>query len=104
PTTSLVGQIVKHAGLDPTVVVGGRLKSVGTGGVLGSGDFLVAEADESDGSFLKLTPTLAVVTNIDNDHLDFYQTQERLDQAFLSFASRIPFYGITYLCAEDWGV
>ncbi|MCG3205923.1 MAG: UDP-N-acetylmuramate--L-alanine ligase [Elusimicrobia bacterium] len=103
-TTSLVGQILKVAGLDPTVIVGGRLKAVGTGGVLGNGDFLVAEADESDGSFLKLTPTLAIVTNIDNDHLDYYKNMENLEEAFATFANHIPFYGATYLCGEDAGV
>ena len=103
-TTSLVGQILKHAGLDPTVVVGGRLKAVGTGGVLGSGDYLVAEADESDGSFLKLTPTISVVTNIDDDHLDYYKTMANLEAAFAAFANHIPFYGATYLCGEDPGV
>jgi UDP-N-acetylmuramate--alanine ligase len=78
-TTSLVGQIFKYAGLDPTVIVGGRLKAVGTGGVLGNGDFMVAEADESDGSFLKLSPTISVITNIDNDHLDYYGTMKKLE-------------------------
>lgn len=103
-TTSLVAQILKHNGLDPTVIVGGRLKAVGTGGVLGSGDFLVAEADESDGSFLKLSPAIAVVTNIDNDHMDHYKSMAKLEDAFAMFADRIPFYGVTYLCREDPGV
>ncbi len=103
-TTSLVGQILKHATLDPTVIVGGRLKAVGTGGILGNGDYLVAEADESDGSFLKLSPTIAIVTNIDDDHLDYYKTMENLEAAFAQFANHIPFYGATYLCGEDAGV
>ncbi len=103
-TTSLVGEIFKHAKLDPTVIVGGRLKAVGTGGVLGAGDYLVAEADESDGSFLKLTPTIAIVTNIDDDHLDYYKSMENLESAFAQFANHIPFYGATYLCGEDPGV
>lgn len=103
-TTSLVGQIFSYAGLDPTVIVGGRLKAVGTGGVLGNGDYLVAEADESDGSFLKLTPTISIVTNIDDDHLDYYKTMENLENAFATFANHIPFYGATYLCGEDPGV
>jgi UDP-N-acetylmuramate--alanine ligase len=103
-TTSLVGQIFKYAGLDPTVIVGGRLKAVGTGGVLGNGDFMVAEADESDGSFLKLSPTISVITNIDNDHLDYYGTMKKLEESFMWFAGRVPFYGCTYLCAEDPGV
>ncbi len=103
-TTSLVAQILKACDLDPTVVVGGRLKAVGTGGILGRGDYLVAEADESDGSFLKLSPAITVVTNIDNDHLDYYKTEARLREAFIEFANRIPFYGISFLCAEDVGV
>ena len=100
-TTSLVAQILQHGGLDPTVIVGGRLKAVGTGGVLGAGDYLVAEADESDGSFLKLSPTIGVVTNIDDDHLDYHRTMDRLERAFATFAERIPFYGMAFLCGED---
>ncbi len=103
-TTSLVGQILQHAGLDPTVIVGGRLKAVGTGGVLGNGDYLVAEADESDGSFLKLSPTISIVTNIDDDHLDYYKSMANLEAAFATFANHTPFYGATYLCGEDPGV
>jgi UDP-N-acetylmuramate--alanine ligase len=86
-TTSLVGQILKHAGLDPTVIVGGRLRAVGTGGVLGAGDHLVAEADESDGSFLKLSPTVGIVTNIDDDHLDYYKCSSRLTSLFMERCS-----------------
>ncbi len=100
-TTSLVASIFHEAKLDPTVVVGGRLQAVGTGGVLGNGDYLIAEADESDGSFLKLSPTISVVTNIDNDHLDYYKTIARLEDAFVEFAGRVPFYGSTYLCGDD---
>jgi len=103
-TTSLVGQVLKNCGLDPTVVVGGRLRAVGTGGVLGKGDFLVAEADESDGSFLKLSPTIGVVTNIDDDHLNYYLTMKNLENAFAEFSNRIPFYGVTILCGDDPGV
>ena len=103
-TTSLVGEVLRAGNLDPTVVVGGRLKTVGTGGVLGKGDFLVAEADESDGSFLKLTPAVAIVTNIDDDHMDFYKSLSRLDDAFVAFVDRIPFYGIAFVCGDDPGV
>jgi len=102
-TSSVVGHVLKVCGLDPTVIVGGKLKAVGTGGVLGQGDYLVAEADESDGSFLKLSPTINVITNIDNDHLDYYKTEEKLIEAFVAFANRVPFYGITFICAEDKG-
>ncbi|MFN0118410.1 MAG: UDP-N-acetylmuramate--L-alanine ligase [Elusimicrobiota bacterium] len=103
-TTSLVGQILSYCAVDPTVIVGGRLKAVGTGGVLGSGDYLVAEADESDGSFLHLSPTISVITNIDDDHLDYYKTMERLESAFIQFADYVPFYGCTYVCGEDKGI
>ncbi len=100
-TSSMVGQVFKFGGLDPTVIVGGRLKAVGTGGVLGAGDYLVAEADESDGSFLKLSPTINIITNIDNDHLDYYKTKENLKSAFVEFANHIPFYGMNIVCWED---
>jgi UDP-N-acetylmuramate--alanine ligase len=103
-TTSLVGRILMSSGLDPTVIVGGRLRSVGTGGVLGKGDFLVAEADESDGSFLKLSPAVSVITNIDDDHMDYYKTEKNLLNAFATFADKIPFYGVTLICADDPGV
>jgi len=103
-TTSYVAQIFQQNNLDPTVIVGGRLKALGTGGVLGKGDFLIAEADESDGSFLKLAPTISVVTNIDNDHLDYYKTEQKLLDAFVAFVEKTPFYGITFLCGDDKGV
>lgn len=103
-TTSLVGLVLQKNGFDPTVIVGGRLKTFGTGGVLGQGDYLVAEADESDGSFLKLSPAISVITNIDNDHLDYYKSMKNLDAAFAAFSDRIPFYGITFLCGDDSGV
>ncbi len=103
-TTSLIGHMTQRNGLDPTVIVGGRLKSFGTGGVLGKGEFLVAEADESDGSFLRLSPAISVVTNIDNDHLDYYGSMKALDEAFAEFSDHIPFYGITFLCGDDKGV
>lgn len=99
-TTSLVATVLRAAGLDPTVVVGGRMASFGSNAKLGTGDLLVAEADESDGSFLRLTPTIAVVTNIDPEHLDHYGTHEVLKQAFLEFIEKVPFYGLAVLCLD----
>ena len=99
-TTSLVATVLSAAGFDPTVVVGGRMAALGTNARLGEGDLLVAEADESDGSFLRLTPTIAVVTNIDPEHLDHYGTHERLKQAFLQFVEKVPFYGLAVLCLD----
>jgi UDP-N-acetylmuramate--alanine ligase len=99
-TTSLVATVLAHAGLDPTVVIGGKLNAIGTNARAGTGDLLVAEADESDGSFLKLTPTIAVVTNIDPEHLDHYGTHEAVKRAFVSFAERVPFYGLAVLCLD----
>ncbi|MGE5239452.1 MAG: UDP-N-acetylmuramate--L-alanine ligase [Chloroflexota bacterium] len=100
-TTSLVATILGQAGLDPTVVIGGKLKALGTNARLGQGDFLVAEADESDGSFLKLNPTIAVVTNIDREHMDFFKDMGPLKAAFLAFANKIPFYGTAIVCIEN---
>ncbi len=100
-TTSLVGAVLQAGGLDPTIIVGGRVKSLGSNSHLGSGDVLVAEADESDGSFLHLTPTVVVVTNIDREHIDHYQSFERLTQAFLDFTNRVPFYGACVLSLDD---
>ncbi len=99
-TTSLVATVLRAAGLDPTVVVGGKVNALGSNARLGMGDILVAEADESDGSFLRLTPTIAVVTNIDPEHLDHYGTFERLQAAFVDFVERIPFYGLGVLCLD----
>ena len=99
-TTSLVATILAAAGFDPTVVVGGRMEAWGSNARLGAGDLLVAEADESDGSFLRLTPTIAVITNIDPEHLDFYTTHERLKEAFVEFAEKVPFYGLAVLCLD----
>ncbi|WP_437985275.1 UDP-N-acetylmuramate--L-alanine ligase [Sorangium sp. So ce117] len=99
-TTSLVATVLRAAGLDPTVVVGGKMAALGTNARLGAGDLLVAEADESDGSFLRLTPTIAVVTNIDPEHLDHYGTHERIKDAFVEFAARVPFYGLAVLCLD----
>lgn len=100
-TTSMVAFVLQSGGLDPTVVVGGRLKHIDSGALLGKGEYLVAEADESDGSFLKLSPALAVITNIDNDHLDYYGTFERICEAFVEYASRVPFYGCVIACLDD---
>jgi UDP-N-acetylmuramate--alanine ligase len=99
-TTSLVATILRAAGYDPTVVVGGRMAALGSNARLGAGDLLVAEADESDGSFLRLTPTIAVVTNIDPEHLDFYKTHEAIKQAFVDFLGKVPFYGLSVLCLD----
>lgn len=100
-TTSIVAAILGEGGLDPTIVIGGKLRSIGTNAVLGQGDFIVAEADESDGSFLKMSPSIAVVTNIDREHLDFYPDLAAVQSSFLSFIDRIPFYGRAVLCLDD---
>jgi len=103
-TTSLIATVLAHGGLDPTVVIGGKLNSIGSSAKLGQGDFLVAEADESDGSFLKLLPTIAVVTNIDAEHLDYYQGLEQIKETFLQFIDRIPFFGLAVLCLDQENV
>ena len=100
-TTSIVSAVLEKGGLDPTVVIGGKLKSTGVNAFLGQGDFIVAEADESDGSFLKMSPTIAVVTNIDREHLDFYKDIDDIKNAFLNFIDKIPFYGIAVLCLDN---
>jgi UDP-N-acetylmuramate--alanine ligase len=100
-TTSMVALVLDRGGLDPTVVVGGRLGVLGSGARLGRGDFMVAEADESDRSFLKLTPTVAVVTNIDREHLDAYRDLADVQEAFLGFVNKVPFYGVAVLCLDD---
>ncbi len=100
-TTSIVASVLAKGGLDPTVVIGGKLKSIGSNAVLGQGDFIVAEADESDGSFLKFSPTIAVVTNIDREHLDFYADLDEIKSVFLEFLDRIPFYGLAVLCLDN---
>lgn len=99
--TSLISSILAHSGLDPTIVIGGKLKALGSNAKLGQGKFIVAEADESDGSFLKLSPTIAVVTNIDREHMEFFRTMDRLQEAFLSFINKVPFYGLSIICAEN---
>ncbi len=103
-TTSLVASVLASGGLDPTVVIGGKLKSIDANAVLGGGDYIVAEADESDGSFLKYSPAIAVVTNIDREHLDFYKDLEEIKQVFLTFLDRIPFYGLAVLCLDNEAV
>ena len=99
-TTSLIATVVAHAGLDPTAVVGGKLNALGSNARLGTGKLMVVEADESDGSFLRLAPTIAVITNVDPEHLDHYGTVEALQQAFVDFADRVPFYGLVVLCLD----
>jgi UDP-N-acetylmuramate--alanine ligase len=103
-TTSMVAAVLQRGGLDPTIVVGGRLLTLGTNAKLGHGRFLVAEADESDGSFLRLAPAVTVVTNIDREHLDHYKDLEDIRQAFSYFANRVPFYGVAVLCVDDENV
>jgi UDP-N-acetylmuramate--alanine ligase len=103
-TTSLVGAVLREAGRDPTIVVGGKLRALGTNARLGQGEFLVAEADESDGSFLLLSPIVAVVTNIDREHLDYHGDMERLREAYLQFVHRVPFYGAAVLCLDNVNV
>ena len=104
-TTSLVASILAEGGLDPTFVIGGRLNAAGANARLGSGDFLVAEADESDASFLFLSPVISIVTNIDADHMETYGHDfGRLKQAFVDFLQRLPFYGVAVLCADDANV
>ena len=100
-TTSMVATILAGAGLDPTIVIGGRLNILGSNARLGGGDLLVAEADESDGSFLRLTPTIAVVTNIDAEHLDHYGSLSALQKAFSDFLNKVPFYGCGIVCLDE---
>ncbi len=103
-TTSLLATIFTEAEKDPTVIIGGRLNAYGAGARLGEGEYLIAEADESDGSFLCLSPIMTVVTNVDADHLDFYAGQEAIDDAFVRFLNSIPFYGVNVVCLDDPGV
>ncbi len=100
-TTSMVAAVLATGGFDPTVVVGGRVHGLGTNARLGQGEFLVAEADESDGSFLKLTPTIAVVTTVDAEHLDHYPDLDAIVAAFLAFVNKVPFYGCAVVCLDD---
>ncbi len=100
-TTSMTATVLDRAGVDPTIVVGGRVNTLGSNAKLGRGDFMVVEADESDKSFLKLSPTIAVVTNIDLEHLDFYQDIEEIRSYFVQFVNKTPFYGSVIICLDD---
>ncbi len=100
-TTSMVSWMLSHAGLDPTIVIGGKVDALGGNAKLGEGEFLVAEADESDGSFLKLSPVLEVITNIDLEHLDYYRDLDHIKETFLQFIDKIPFYGAAIICLDD---
>src|SRR5580765_6747881 len=100
-TTSMIAVVLERAGLDPTAVIGGRLSAFGSNARLGRGELMVAEADESDRSFLKLFPTIAVITNIDYEHLESYEGFDDLQQAFVEFANKVPFYGAVVACADD---
>jgi len=100
-TTSLAALVLDQGGLDPTIVVGGRLRAFDSNARLGQGRFLVAEADESDGSFLRLSPTIAVVTNLDREHLDHYGSMEAIVDTFVEFANKVPFYGAAVVCVDD---
>ena len=103
-TTSILATLLAEGGLEPTFVVGGRLNRIGTHAKLGEGEYFVAEADESDGSFLKLSPIYAICTNVDEDHLDYYGTFERVQEVFVEFLNKVPFYGLSLLCADDLGI
>ena len=103
-TTSLTAAIFGAAELDPTVIIGGLLNAYGSNAHLGQGEYLIAEADESDGSFLCLFPIINVVTNVDYDHVDHYGTQEAIDEAFVTFMNKVPFYGMNIICSDDPGV
>jgi UDP-N-acetylmuramate--alanine ligase len=103
-TTSMVALVLERAGLDPTAVIGGRLSAFGSNARLGRGDYMVVEADESDRSFLKLSPSIAVVTNIDHEHMESYGSWADLQQAFVEFANKVPFYGAAIACADDESV
>ncbi|MCK4595869.1 UDP-N-acetylmuramate--L-alanine ligase [candidate division WOR-3 bacterium] len=103
-TTSIVARILEFSGYDPTVVVGGRIKNIGTGGKLGEGEYFVCEADESDRSFLCLSPVISMITSIDADHLDLYKDIEEIKAAFVEFANRVPFYGFLILAYDDENV
>jgi len=100
-TTSLIGVVLDRGGISPTVVNGGILNTINTNAILGTGDFMVAEADESDGSFLKLSPTIAIITNVDPEHLDYYQNINEIKRAFIQFANKVPFYGLNILCLDN---
>ncbi len=99
-TTSMIAAMLGHCGFDPTVVIGGKLNSMGSNAKLGKGEYLVAEADESDGSFIKLSPTIAVVTNIDREHMDYYRDMNDVKERYLNFINKVPFYGCAILCLD----
>ncbi|WP_045215150.1 UDP-N-acetylmuramate--L-alanine ligase [Desulfonatronovibrio magnus] len=103
-TTSFLGTIFKEAGLDPTVIIGGLLNSYGSNALPGTGEYLIAEADESDGSFLCLKPIMNIVTNVDADHLDYYKDYEEIKECFVNFMNSVPFYGVNVVCGDDAGV
>jgi UDP-N-acetylmuramate--alanine ligase len=100
-TTSLASLVLDEGGLDPTIIIGGKLKNLKASARLGNGDYIVVEADESDGSFLKLSPIITVITNIDNDHLDYYGNMKNLEEAFVKHINSIPFYGAAIICSDD---
>lgn len=100
-TTSMIGQILTEAGLDPTIIVGGRVKNLGSNAKLGQGEYLVAEADEFDRSFLRLSPTIAVVTTLEAEHLDYYKDLEEIKSVFIEFINKVPFYGSVVLCLDE---
>src|SRR5689334_5080389 len=100
-TTSMIALVLERAGLDPTAVIGGRLSAFGSNARLGLGNYMVAEADESDRSFLMLLPSIAVMTNIDHEHMDTYGSFEELQRAFVDFANKVPFYGSVVACVDD---
>jgi UDP-N-acetylmuramate--alanine ligase len=100
-TTSMIALVLERAGLDPTAVIGGRLSAFGSNARLGRGEYMVVEADESDRSFLKLSPAIAVITNLDREHMESYGTWENLQEAFVDFANKVPFYGVVVACADD---
>lgn len=103
-TTSLISAVLSAGGLDPTVVVGGKLKTMGTGARLGTSEYIVAEADESDGSFLKLSPTIAVITTVDEEHLDYYAGLDEIKEAFTHFANSVPFFGCAIVCLDQQNI
>jgi UDP-N-acetylmuramate--alanine ligase len=100
-TTAMIAEVLTRGGLDPTVIIGGRVAELRSGAKLGRGEIMVAEADESDGSFLNIKPTIAVVTNIDREHLDHYRNLREIREAFASFLARVPFYGTAILCQDE---
>lgn len=103
-TTSLIAHMLFYAGMDPTMVVGGKLNNIGTNAKLGQGAFVVAEADESDGSFLLLSPTIAIATNIEREHMEYYKDYKNLENAFVEFLNKVPFYGLNLVCLDNTGI